>query len=222
MALTRAYLARGEAVIGTCRQPENATEVLELAKAYPERLNIYPLEVSDADSIKALAGLLASRDIVIDILINNAGMMSDKTADIATVDAAAMLQVFAVNSVSPLMVTQALLPFVEAASAPVVVNITSILGSKATVAGGFGWFNYGYNASKAALNMIGLMMGRELEEKGIAVLNMHPGWVQTDMGGKEATFTPEQSAAMLLHQIDTVDRSRIGAYLDPEGNTLPW
>jgi NAD(P)-dependent dehydrogenase (short-subunit alcohol dehydrogenase family) len=101
---------------------------------------------------------------------------------------------------------------------PKLALMTSLMGSIADSSGGF----HAYRSSKAALNMVGHGLARELQADGIAVLLLHPGWVQTDMGGPNAPLKPQESIAGLRRVIAGADLAQTGAYLDYNGKALPW
>ena len=84
------------------------------------------------------------------------------------------------------------------------------------------WGRYSYNSSKAALNMLTRMLAFELEAKGIAVICILPGWVQTDMGGASADLTPVESAAGILRVIDKVTLVENGRFYTYAGDEHPW
>jgi NAD(P)-dependent dehydrogenase (short-subunit alcohol dehydrogenase family) len=79
-----------------------------------------------------------------------------------------------------------------------------------------------YRTSKAGLNMALRAAAPELAEKGLTLLALHPGWVHTDMGGKQAPVSPVQSAAGLYKVITTAGPSSELRFLDFEGQTHPW
>ena len=98
-------------------------------------------------------------------------------------------------------------------------NITSQLGSIANTTR-FG--TPSYDISKAAQNMATALLAAALRERGIVVVALHPGWVQTDMGGAGATVTPADSVAGLLRVIDGLKQTDSGRFLDWRGQSLPW
>lgn len=220
--MTKELLARGERVLGACRNPAKAEELVALAAQYDGRLTVFPLDVTSDDSLGALCGLLRSSGNEIDVLINNAGMASANAQKFGSLQREALQECYAVNSVAPLIVTQALTPMMPKGAKSLVVNISSILGSIGNITGKSDWFNFGYNSSKAGLNMTSKMLAEELRPMGIGVLNLHPGWVRTDLGGADATLSPQESAQALIALMDSFEMSQTGAYKDPSGNVLPW
>ncbi|MBT8074264.1 MAG: SDR family oxidoreductase [Xanthomonadales bacterium] len=202
--------AKGYEVIGTARSPQKATEL----KATGARVE--QLDVADAASVAALAERLGNTPI--DILINNAGMLNRADSTMDALDFDVMERSFQVNSLGPLRVTQALLPNLNAGKGKTVVSITSRLGSIELSTGGL----YSYRTSKTALNQINKIMSSELAPQGFTCVVMHPGWVQTDMGGPNATLTKPESIAGMLGVIESLTADSTGKFFNYDGTELPW
>jgi NAD(P)-dependent dehydrogenase (short-subunit alcohol dehydrogenase family) len=202
--------ARGDRVLATARKPEEADELKATGAV------IFPLDVADDASLAALPGLV--KDERIDILINNAGV-GGGAKSIEALEGAELARVFRVNAFGPMLVTRALIPNLRAGIRKSVVNITSQLGSIANNSGGS---SYEYRGSKAALNMLTVCLSNELKGEGFTCIAIHPGWVQTDMGGPNATLTPEQSITSLVKVIDALEPTMTGKYLNYDGTGLPW
>jgi NAD(P)-dependent dehydrogenase (short-subunit alcohol dehydrogenase family) len=202
--------AKGYTVIGTARNPERAVE-LKATGATVEQL-----DVASQSSVDALAARLAGTSI--DLLINNAGMAARNDSSLASIDYDAMVRTFQVNSLGPLRVTQALLPNLQAGSAKTIVNITSRLGSIELSEGEL----YSYRTSKTALNQINKIISVELAPQGFTSIVMHPGWVQTDMGGADATLTTPESIAGMLSVIEGLTPADTGKFYNFNGENLPW
>lgn len=201
---------RGDIVIGTARDPDRADDNPVHAST------LIPLELSDEKSIAAIPTHLGDR--AVDVLINNAGVSSD-TSTLDKVSMAEMQRVFAVNSFAPLLVTRTLLPNLRKGKRKVVVTVSSQLGSITNNAGGS---SYGYRGSKAAANMLSVSLHHELKGEGFTCIVVHPGWVQTDMGGPKAPLTPEQSVSHLIALIDKLTQDDSGKFFNYDGATLPW
>lgn len=194
LQLTAQYAAAGNKVIACCRNPDAATDL----KAVEGDVEVKTLEVGDDQSAAALGTDLEG--VAVDVLINNAGTVGpamDKQA-LTTLDSSAWLEAFNVNSIGPVRVLQALLPNLKAADAAKVMTVTSQYGAIS--------FDlpmvYAYSTSKAAVNKFMRMAALELGKEGISVGLVHPGWVQTDMGGPTADLTPAESAAGIKSVID--------------------
>ena len=206
LELARQAQARGEDVIGVCRQPSE-----ELASLGMRIVD--DVDVTDAEGVSRLAAELG--DTQIDVLINNAGILQRDGLD--DIDFDGMLEQFSVNTLGPLRVTTALLDGLGEGSK--IAIITSRMGSiDDNTSGGY----YGYRVSKAGVNMIGKSLAKDLEDRGIAVALLHPGMVATDMTGGNG-IDAEVSARGLIERIDALSIATSGHFWHgPEGNELPW
>ena len=210
LELTRQYTAAGWQAIGTARKPENA-EALRALNAH-----VLQLDVTDQQSVDRMANDLAN--VPIDLLINNAGILP-LMHSISDVDFDDVNRAMAVNTIGPMRVTRALLSNLRSGDAKMVVNITSQLGSIANNSGG-GF--YGYRESKAALNMFTRSLANELRGDGFICVVVHPGWVQTDMGGANATLTVGESAQGIRSVIEKLSPEDSGTFWNYDGEPLPW
>lgn len=203
--LCRQLSLRGDEVIAVCRKASKPLQSLNL------RI-VEGIDVNDSDCVNTLSSELAG--INLDWLINNAGILSVESLD--SLDFEAMERQFKVNSLGPLRVTAALLPNLGAGSK--VGIITSRMGSvEDNTSGGY----YGYRMSKAAVNMAGMSLARDLKDHNIAVALLHPGMVATDMTGGRGV-TPEHSANGLIQRMDALDLEHSGIFWHAEGEQLPW
>ena len=212
-------LARGDRVVATCRHPGKATALNALAGEHPGRLHVLPLDVADPRAIAELQRellLLADDGDRLDLLVNGAGVLHSGER-FGSVSAVNLDDSFRTNAMGPFLLTQALAP--RLADGARVANITSQLGSIANTTR-FG--TPSYDISKAAQNMATALLAAALRERGIVVVALHPGWVQTDMGGAGATVTPADSVAGLLRVIDGLKQTDSGRFLDWRGQSLPW
>jgi len=206
----RQFSEQDYTVIGTARNPASAHELEVLAD------RVEQLDVTDPDSVAALAARLDG--VPIDILINNAGIFERQDVSIDTVDYDMMERTFAVNTIGPLRVTQALLPNLRAGNGKTIVSMTSGLGSIQMSNGRW----YAYRASKTALNQINKIWSVELGPEGFICTVLHPGWVSTDMGGPNATYTPEESVSGLIEVIEGLGPEDNGRFYDLKGEEIPW
>ena len=169
--------------------------------------------------MKALAAKL--KDEAIDVLICNAGVGGERGSnaqDLGTLDPELWRHIFEVNTLAPLMMAEAFAPHVARSQQKKLIGISSILGSIANNNGG----RYFYRASKTALNMEWSVLAKDLESKGVICVALHPGWVQTDMGGPTATLTIDQSVPGMVKVIDGLKPSDNGRFLQYDGGELPW
>lgn len=209
LALAQGHAARGDNVIGVCRQ---ASPALAATGARVEA----GVDVTDAAALAELAARLAG--VAIDRLVLNAGVLARDA--LGKIDAAgfdSLRQQFEVNALGPLRTAQALLPNLGAGAK--IGIITSRMGSMAdNGSGGY----YGYRASKAAVNAIGRSLAMDLKPRGVAVFLLHPGFVATDMVGGAGDVSPAQAAAQLMQRLDTLDLADTGTFWHANGSALPW
>ena len=205
LELARQLHERGDEVIGVCR---HASDEL---RGRGIRI-IEGIDVSDGASIEALREELG--DLPIDILINNAGILRHDS--FGSIDYDTMLEQYEVNTIGPLRVTEALADNLHDGSK--VAIVTSRVGSIADNGSGGNW---GYRASKAAVNMVGINLMHELGPRGIAVALLHPGLVATDMTGGHGIPAAE-SARGLIARIDELSLRNSGTFWHAEGYELPW
>lgn len=205
LELCRQLAARGDEVIAVCRKASKELTALDVRV-------LDGVDVTDAAGVGSMQSRLGSEKL--DWLINNAGILSVETLD--SLDFDAMERQFRVNSLGPLRVTAALTGNLPAGAK--VGIVTSRMGSvEDNTSGKY----YGYRMSKAAVNMAGMSLARDLKDKGIAVALLHPGMVATEMTGGQGV-SPEHSASGLIQRMDELDIGKTGTFWHAEGQPLPW
>ena len=205
LQLCRQFAARGDEVIAVCRRSNEQLEALGVRV-------ITGIDVGDDACIAALREGIGEQ--AIDIVVNNAGIL--RSESFGEIDYSSMLEQYQVNTLGPLRVTEALLDKLSAGSK--VAIVTSRVGSIADNSSGG---NYGYRASKAAVNQVGMNLKHELAPRGIAVALLHPGLVATDMTAGTGV-DPRDSAAGLIDRIDELNLDNSGTFWHAEGYELPW
>jgi len=208
LELTRQLLDSGYNVHATYRSNKDG-----LAEIDSGNLSIHQMDVRDKMQI---SNLVQSVD-KIDLLINNAGVADGRWQSISEIDIEHALEVLNVNSVSPLLVTQQSLPKLKEGSK--IVMMSSLMGSISDCMSGR---SYAYRASKTALNMFSIAMKNELESQGISILIMHPGWVETDMGGPHAPLSVEESVNGIMQRIEEQTLEMTGRYVQFDGTPIEW
>ncbi len=154
-------------------------------------VRFHPLDVTDEASAKRLARFLSGEFGRLDILINNAAILNDRSMTSLTVDLDTLREMMDTNAYGPLRVVQALAPLLKKSSAGRIVNVSSWYGSMAEMHGG----GYAaYRMSKAALNALTQIMAEDFRGTNITVNAACPGWVRTDMGGGGAPKSWEEGA----------------------------
>jgi NAD(P)-dependent dehydrogenase (short-subunit alcohol dehydrogenase family) len=193
-----------------------------LADQFPDKLVIVPLDVTDMNVVRRAAGLVSEQTGALDILINNAGIhLEDTETPLEQLDLADqhLQQTMEVNAFGPLRVTQQFLPLLQKGQRKLIANISSEAGS---IADCRRQREYAYCMSKAALNMQSKILQNHLGPRGFKVLAIHPGWMQTDMGGADADIHPDVAAEGIF-ELTTRDWSPDDPiYLDYCGNRMRW
>ncbi|XP_015266927.1 PREDICTED: C-factor-like [Gekko japonicus] len=227
---------RPEWIFATCRDPEGprAQELRNLAAKH-QGIEIIQLEVNDPSSILAAAAKVTEhlQGAGLNLLINNAGILRPSTLESETPEV--MTEVYKNNVIGPMMVTQAFLPLLRKASQEspqkgmscskaAIVNMSSEGGSIANLLIWHVGHFINYRCSKAALNMLTRCQALELAEDEILCIALHPGWVQTDMGGSvgQAPMTVDASVQAILNTLGHLSEKDNGTFVNWEGTVVPW
>jgi len=205
LELCRQLVRAGHRVIAVCRISSDDLRNLGCRV-------IDGIDVTDDAAVARLAAEMRGEKI--DVLVNNAGILARDSLD--ELDFDAIRRQFETNTLAPLRITHALLPNLGEGSK--VVIITSRMGSIAdNGSGGY----YGYRMSKAAVNIAGVSLARDLRERGIAVLLLHPGMVATAMTGHQGVPVAE-AAGNLVARIESLGLEQTGSFHHANGEPLPW
>ena len=208
---------------------EGSKELEELA-AKESCLSVLQLTTGNPATFSTLVGDVDGKvkEFGLNVLVNNAGIHIRRGLEDVTVDD--MTQTFATNTIGPLMLTQSFLPLLKRAAShasdkPIgwqraaVINMSTILASiSSNNSGGL----YPYRSSKAALNAITKSLSVDLLKDGIITCSVHPGWVQTDMGGPNASVTTEQSVQGMLELFAKLDKNSNGGFFQYDGSVMNW
>ena len=214
LGLAAELASRGWQVIATVRDPGRATELAALA-ARTGRIEIVKLDVDDVGQLEALAGRIADRKL--DLLFVNAGISGPRAQSVADLSRVDVAQVMWTNALSPVRIAGRLAS--QITTGGTVAFMSSVLGSIAeNTSGGYEL----YRVSKTSLNMLARGFAATAgKDKALVVLNLHPGWVRTDMGGPQAPVGVEESVRGLVDVLET-RRNAGHRYLDYQGRELPW
>jgi NAD(P)-dependent dehydrogenase (short-subunit alcohol dehydrogenase family) len=208
LELARQYAAEGWDVVATVRDPQRAAGLAALG------VQVEALDMVDLAAVAAFPERLGGDPV--DLFIANAGISKAKWVR-SREDAEAWQEVHLVNSVAPTLLAEVLLPLVEAAGGRMAA-ISSRMGSIDDSSGGY----IGYRASKAALNAAWRALALGWRERPVTLVLLHPGWVQTDMGGPQAPLSVEASVAGMRRVIAALPRRESGAFVDYRGAPVPW
>jgi NAD(P)-dependent dehydrogenase (short-subunit alcohol dehydrogenase family) len=216
LKLSEQFAEDGWQVLACCRNPADAGEL----QALGERglaVEVHALDVTNYEQMAALADQLGNRPI--DILLNNAGIYGSKGASFGEIDAQEWRQVLEVNTIAPLMLVQAFVEQVAASQKKLVAIIGSKVGSIADNSSGG---SYIYRSSKTAVNQVVKCLSIDLADRDISVISLHPGWVQTEMGGPNAEISTDESVSGLKNILQTAGLAQSGHFIEYDGSSIPW
>lgn len=203
------YATAGWRVHACCRRPGD--------QSFGHGVDVHALDVTDQASIDTLASSLDGT--AIDLLVNNAAVFGGPRQGVGDTSVDDWELVMRTNVIAPFRVTEAFRGHLVRAAGATVVQISSLAGSIAdNHSGGL----HLYRTSKTALNMVSANLARDLAGDGINVLALHPGWVQTDMGGKSAPLSVRESVADMRRAIASASFAMSGGFFDRNGRPLPW
>jgi NAD(P)-dependent dehydrogenase (short-subunit alcohol dehydrogenase family) len=185
------------------------------------------LDVAKSDDIIRAAEQIGARFGKLDILVNNAGMIhrqeSLSSVSVETASPRALRETFDVNFFGLVELTQALLPLIKKSSAGRIVNVASIVGSLTIQSreGEMSYKPFAYGASKTAVNVFTVYLAAALKNSPVKVNSAHPGWVRTDMGGKEAPLSVEVGAKTAVRLATLGPDGPTGRFFHLE-EEIPW
>lgn len=216
LEMARQYAEQGWTVHACARKPDKAEALKALATLHTN-LTLHRLDVSRDRDIKALAETL--KDEPLDLLINNAGVYGPKGISLSEIDRETWLDVLNINTISPLLVTRALLPNLRLGEGAKVAILSSKMGSQTDNSSGG---SYIYRTGKSAVNAVGKSLAVDLQIDGISVVILHPGWAQTEMGGPAALISTEVSVKGMRQVIDQLDLASSGRFMAYDGKAIGW
>lgn len=216
LEFSRQYLAAGNRVIATARNPETSEGLQALKQEYGDLLSLYALDVTDASSREAISDAVGER--VIHVLINNAGYYGINNP-LGKLDEADWSRVFHINCIAPIKLVELLRSNLGNAGSAVVAMLSSKMGSMSdNTSGG----SYVYRSSKAALNAATKSLAIDLAEEQIKVVALHPGWVLTDMGGPNALIDTNTSVNGMRKVVEGLKPQQSGDFIAYDGTLVPW
>jgi len=214
LEFVKQYAQKGWQVIATCRHPEKADALQQLAHNYPHIL-LHPLDVTHWERVEELSNELKGEKI--DMLINNAGVISH--AALGHLSPHLFDSLYRANAVAPLLIARAFFPHLLLGDRKLIVSMTSRVASfsqdntKGLIA---------YRMSKVALNMAMQEVAQEFAASGVHVLLLSPGFVKTDMGGKNAKLEVEDSVSCMRRTLEQPHRLKSGGFYDRNGESINW
>ncbi len=213
---TRRFVERGVFVYATARTPSAADELNLLASEHPKLLKVLAYDAQNADAPDRLKAQIDGAPL--DIAFFNAGISSARPP-FGNIDADSALQLFKINALAPLKLAEALVENVAISERKILAFQSSLMGSIGdNGAGG----SYAYRISKCALNMAVKNIAVDLRERGITAVALHPGWVQTRMGGAQAPLTVAESVQGQQQLMNNLTLAQSGGFFNYDGKALPW
>ena len=223
LEFTKQILKAGHNVYAACRNINDIDDLNKFSGRYKNSLIIVKLDINDHDSILELNQNL--RDVTIDVMINNAGIIGplpyfENTfkQHYGTIDYDVWADVFKTNLFGPVKMAETFLEQIEKGRDKKMVFISSVVGSIADDH----QKAFAYATSKTALNKSVALLADILRERGVKVLAMCPGYVKTRMNGGGANLEPGESISGMLEQIEKLDQDSSGTFVRYNGEKINW
>lgn len=210
------YAEEGAAVFACCRDPSGASALRKICDASGGKVRLHALDVTAPDSVAGLAAQFGAT--ALDLVINNAGVYGPARQAVDDMDFEGWAHTFAVNTMAPFRIAQALHRNLKTGAGKKLITVTSGMGSTPQHDGSY----FAYRASKAAVNNVMHGLARAWKKDGITVALIHPGWVKTDMGGQSAPLEPHESIAGMRRVIANLTAADSGKFFDYRGQEIAW
>jgi len=224
LEFSRQYLRRGAKVFAGYRRAGTTTKLEELGRQHPRQLVLAPMDVSDEDSIRESARIVAAQTDVVDVLVNNAGIGGNsrdtgKTEELGNFHFDDAWKVLRTMAVGPLLMAQEYLPMLKKSGHAKIGNVTSGYGS---ISGNVNRSPYYYSAAKTAMHQFMRSLTADVKKDGMSVVLLDPGWVQTDMGGPNAPLPVDVSIAGMISVMDKMTVETSGRFVKWDGTEMAW
>jgi NAD(P)-dependent dehydrogenase (short-subunit alcohol dehydrogenase family) len=204
LEFARQYSADGWDVVATVREDSPELDALGV--------RVERLDMRNLDSVASFAERLES----LDLLIANAGTYGPKSPESGQ-EGEEWLETFAVNTVAPYLLAKSVLPLVERVGGKLIAVSTRMGSIEDNTSGGY----IAYRSSKTALNSAWKSLAIDNQGKATCAV-IHPGWVQTRMGGRSAPLSPEDSVSGMRKVIEDLTPEDSGAFFSHDGSQIPW
>jgi NAD(P)-dependent dehydrogenase (short-subunit alcohol dehydrogenase family) len=214
LEFTKQYAADGWKVLACCREPESAIALQALASS-SKNVQVLTLDVGNFSQIDSLA--LQLKKEAIDVLINNAGVYPHSNFGDTNYDDWA--EAFKINSMASLKMAEAFVQHITRSQLKKIATLSSKMGSIDDNTSGE---SYIYRTSKSAVNMVMKSLSIDLKPYGISVVTLHPGWVQTDMGGVNGLINTQTSVSGLRQVIADLSLESTGQFIAFDGKSINW
>lgn len=217
LELTKQYANEGNQVIACARDTANASLLNEVASG-SENIKIEQLDIADAGSIESASSRIGEEAVDSVIIVAGwvGGMPDNQTID--NIDIDEWHNTLNINTIGPLLVAKAFKSNLAASGNGNLMILSSQLAASTWPMGGM----YIYSTTKAAVSKVGQILALDWAEDPIIVSIMHPGWVQTDMGGPTAEITAEESASGIRNVLSGLTKEDSGNLYKWNGDIHPW
>ncbi len=227
LATARAFATTGHTVLLGARHIDRGTAAAAALAADGLDVRFVHLDVTDRGIVAASAALIQTDHGRLDLLINNAGISRDRRHTPTTLPTDLLRETYETNVFGVVTVTNTMLPLLRDSTSGRVANISSSLGSIASLSNREApiWHYANllvYNSSKTALNAITLIYAQSLRADGITVNAIDPGYVATDLNNNTGYATADQAGESIARELGRLDAGVTGAFLTLDGQTQPW
>jgi NAD(P)-dependent dehydrogenase (short-subunit alcohol dehydrogenase family) len=217
LAHTQRFAERGATVFATARAPAEALELQQLAQLHRGRVHVLCYDALDTNAPIKLKAELGGT--ALDLAFFNAGASAKIRAGFGATDTGAISQLIEINAFAPLKLAEAIVDNVVASERKIFAFQSSLMGSIGDNGSGGA---LAYRLSKCTLNMIAKDIAVELRARGVISVALHPGWVQTRMGGAHAPLTQAQSVPSQQDLLERLTLEDSGSFFNFDGTLLPW
>jgi NAD(P)-dependent dehydrogenase (short-subunit alcohol dehydrogenase family) len=215
--ICRQLANKNHKVILTARDAAKGNSASERLRKQNLDIDFIELDVSSQKSIEGFAGIISKNYGRADVLVNNAGIMIDRSYGIEKIPLEIIRTTFETNVMGPISLIQAILPLMHKHRYGRIVNLSSELGSLNDMGGGYP----AYRISKTGINAVTRIFAGELQGSNILINSMSPGWVKTDMGGAGAPRTVEEGADTAIWLSMLPDNGPTGGFFQNR-TSLEW
>jgi len=224
-AIVRGLARTGMSVWMGARDRSRGEEAVAILRQEGLDVRLLELDVADEASVQNAAAVLAHELGSLDVLVNNAGILSDTITPPSQVSIKDMKAVYEVNLFGPVRVTQAFLSLLKASGEARIVMMSSGVGSLTLITDPTSIYSsvnlLDYTSSKVALNAVTVSFAKELEPFGIKVHAVEPGHVRTDLNANTGFLTPDEGAATAIKMALTGPDGPTGGFFGSHGRQ-PW
>ena len=217
--LCKQLLEQNHEVIAAYRSQSTAKALLDLGHK-SRNLSLFEMDVNSDRSVQMAFKTIAEQFDQLDTVFNNAGILDWDTLD--KISTEAFREIYETNVIGAFRVSKASLSLLQNSNNPLIVNISSRLGSISLRGHSQLGGAIAYQCSKAALNMLTAQMAIDYKSLGIRAISISPGWVKTDMGGMEAKYEVQESVRLFTSQIEQLATSESGIFIGEDGKIIPW